>query len=105
MTRKGGNETKGGFYWKKGDWEIVTVEGKKGMLPGTENVEYIRIPALLFIPVALTISVVYVVFLPFVGFAMLGKAVTTKSRLEWRHFRHTPGKEMAAQTSGEKHGR
>ncbi len=34
MTRKGGNETKGGFYWKKGDWEIVTVEGKKGVLPG-----------------------------------------------------------------------
>ena len=34
MTRKGGNETKGGFYWKKGDWEIVTVEGKKGILPG-----------------------------------------------------------------------
>lgn len=105
MTRKGGNETKGGFYWKKGDWEIVTVEGKKGMLPGSENVEYIRIPGLLFIPVALTISVVYVVFLPFVGFAMLGKAITTKTRKEWRSFRQTAGKKMAAETSGEKHTR
>ena len=105
MTRKGGNETKGGFYWKKGDWEIVTVEGKKGMLPGPEQAEYLRIPTILFIPVALTISVVYVVFLPFIGFAMLGKAVTTKTRQAWRHFRQTAGKEMAAQSSGEKHTR
>ena len=105
MTHKGGNETKGGFYWKKGDWEIVTVEGKKGVLPGTAEAEYLRIPTILFIPVALTISVVYVVFLPFVGFAMLGKAITTKTRQEWRSFRQTAGKKMAAETSGEKHTR
>lgn len=105
MTHKGGNETKGGFYWKKGDWEIVTVEGKSGMLPGTEQVEYLRIPTLLFIPVVLTMSVVYVVFLPFIGFAMLGKAVTTKTRQEWQHFRHTAGKEMAAESSGKKDAR
>jgi hypothetical protein len=105
MTRKGGNETKGGFYWKKGDWEIVTVEGKKGVLPGTAEAEYLRIPTILFIPVALTISAVYVVFLPFVGFAMLGKAVTTKTRQEWQRFHQTAGKKMAAQTSGDKHTR
>ena len=105
MTRKGGNETKGGFYWKKGDWEIVTVEGKNGTLPGPEQAEYVRIPTLLFIPVILTMSVVYVVFLPFIGFAILGKAITTKARLEWRHFRHTVGKEMAAESSGEKRTR
>ena len=102
MTHKGGNETKGGFYWKKGDWEIVTVEGKMGMLPGIEQVEYLRIPTLLFIPVVLTMSVVYVVFLPFIGFAMLGKAVTTKTREEWRNYRHATGNQMAAQSSGKK---
>ncbi|HKT11063.1 MAG TPA: hypothetical protein VJW77_04480 [Terriglobia bacterium] len=102
MTHKGGNETKGGFYWKKGDWEIVTVEGKKGVLPGTEQVEYLRVPTLLFIPVILAMSVVYVVFLPFIGFAMLGKTMTTKMRQEWRHFRGTAGKEMAAESSGKK---
>ncbi|HET7214294.1 MAG TPA: hypothetical protein VFL79_11935 [Terriglobia bacterium] len=102
MTHKGGNETKGGFYWKKGDWEIVTVEGKKGVLPGTEQTEYLRVPTLLFIPVILAMSVVYVVFLPFIGFAMLGKAMTTKTRQEWRHFRRTAGEEMAAESSGKK---
>jgi hypothetical protein len=102
MTRKGGNETKGGFYWKKGDWAIVTVEGKTGTLPGSQDEEFIRIPGLLFIPVALTISVVYVVFLPFVGFAMLGKVAATKTRHEWRHFRQTAGKKTAVQTSGGK---
>lgn len=33
MTTKGGSETKGGFYWKTGAWEIVTVEGNRGALP------------------------------------------------------------------------
>lgn len=79
MKHKGGSETKGGFYWKKGAWEIVTVEGKTGMLPGTEESEYIRVHGLLLLPVALIISIAYVVFLPVVGFAMvfgtLGKKI------------------------------
>ena len=28
LTYKGGNQTKGGFYLKKGEWEMVTVDGK-----------------------------------------------------------------------------
>jgi hypothetical protein len=105
MARKGGNETKGGFYWKKGDWEIVTVEGKRGTLPGSEEVEYLRIPGILFVPVALTISVVYVVFLPFIGFAMLGKVIATKIRRELRRSHGPVSEKLAAQASGEKHMR
>lgn len=80
MAHKGGNEVKGGFFWKKGDWEIVTVEGRRGRLPGTEEAEYLRIPALLFIPVALTLGAAYVIFLPFIGFAMLAKVIVQKLR-------------------------
>lgn len=71
MKHNGGCETKGGFYWKKGSWEIVTVEGKSGTLPGQSDCEYMRVPGLLLFPVALIISVAYVVFLPLVGFAMV----------------------------------
>ncbi len=71
MKHKGGNETKGGFYWKKRAWEIVTVEGKTGTLPGDEKSEYLKIHGLLLLPVALVISIAYVVFLPVVGFAMI----------------------------------
>ena len=94
MARKGGSETKGGFYWRKGDWEIITVEGKKGMLPGAEKDEYLRIPGILFVPVALTLGGLYVVFLPFIGFAMLLKATVTKVRRELRHSHEEVGEKL-----------
>ena len=47
MRHKGESETKGGFYWKRGEWEIVTVDGKRGTLPGPGDAEYIRVPGLL----------------------------------------------------------
>lgn len=105
MTRKGGSETKGGFYWKKGDWEIVTVEGKRGVLPGTEKAEYLWIPALLFIPVALLISIAYVIFFPFVGFAMLAKVVTRKLRIVLRGAHRASMEKLAPHAAGEKHSR
>ncbi len=80
MVRRGGSETKGGLYWNKGEWEIVTVEGKKGILPGTADVRYLRIPMILFAPVAMIVSIAYVVFLPFVGFAMLLAVIVKKIR-------------------------
>lgn len=71
MTHIGGSETKGGFYWKKGAWEIVTIEGENGRLPGGNNESYLRVPGLLVVPLALVISIAYVVFLPVIGFTML----------------------------------
>ena len=67
----GGTTVKGGFYWHTADWEIVTVEGRKGMLPGGAESRYVRLPTLLFIPFALTLGALYYIFLPFIGFAML----------------------------------
>ncbi len=78
MRHKGGSETKGGFYWKRGEWEIVTVDGKSGTLPGPADAEYIRVPGLLVIPIALIVSIAYVVFLPLIGFAMLFHALAGK---------------------------
>jgi hypothetical protein len=79
MTYKGGSEAKGGFYWKRGDWEIVTVDGAKGKLPGPSEADYVRIPGPLLLPVALVVSIAYVVFLPLVGFAMLFRAAAGKT--------------------------
>ena len=104
MTLKGGSEAKGGFYWHKGDWEIVTVEGKAGTLPGTEKVEYIRIPGILFVPVALIISAAYVVFFPFVGFALLAKVVTRKLRIVLGGTRQLEAEKLAPHAAGHKRG-
>jgi len=76
---KGGENTKGGFYLKKGEWEIVAVEGKNGMLPGGVECEYIKLPALLFVPLAMVMGALYVIFLPFIGFAMLFAMIARKA--------------------------
>jgi len=78
MLRKGGTKTKGGFYWKKGEWELVTVEGKSGTLPGREVVEYLWIPAIFFAPVALIMGLAFYLFLPFIGFGMLISVLVKK---------------------------
>jgi hypothetical protein len=105
MTLKGGTETKGGFFWRKGEWEIVTVEGKTGTLPGTGKAEYVRIPVVLVIPLAMVISVVYVIFFPFVGFYMLAKAGAGKLRIALRGAHGPAAEKLAVQASGEKHTR
>ena len=75
-TYKGGDDVKGGFYWKRGklDAEIVPVEG--GKLPGGPDVTFVRVvwPALLV--VAPVLGGAFAMFLPFIGVAMLIAYVT-----------------------------
>lgn len=71
MVCKGGSMTKGGLYWKKCEWEIVPVEGKNGILPGTQDIEYLRIPVVLVPPLALVLGLSLYLFLPLIGFVML----------------------------------
>ncbi len=78
MVRKGGSKTKGGMYWKKGEWEIVTVERTNGTLPGTDEDEYLRIPGILFAPLALVLGLGFYLFLPFIGFAMVVSLIGKK---------------------------
>jgi len=79
LNHKGGENTKGGFYLKKGEWEIATVDGKNGTLPGGVECEYIKLPAILFVPLAMVMGALYVMFLPFIGFAMLFAMIGKKA--------------------------
>lgn len=79
LTYKGGDPAKNCFYWKKGEWEIVTVEEENGRLPGGADSEYIRVPGLLLLPAALMLSGLFVIFLPFVGFAVIFVLIAMKA--------------------------
>ncbi|RMF90875.1 MAG: hypothetical protein D6736_06010 [Nitrospinota bacterium] len=71
MTRyHGGERVKAGYYWNISRWEIVTVPPPGGVLPG-EHASYLRLPLLLVALFAPLIGGLYVIFLPFIGFAML----------------------------------
>ncbi len=77
---QGGANVKGGFYWNTAKWEVVTVDGKKGTLAGGPAENYLKVPALALIPLAVGFSAVYVMFLPFIGFAMMLSLVARKVR-------------------------
>lgn len=68
---QGGDEVKGGFYFNTNQKDLVTVENDLGLLPGDETDIYMRVPLPVMLAVGPIIGLVYVIFLPFVAFAMV----------------------------------
>ncbi|HET7787513.1 MAG TPA: hypothetical protein VIR81_05605 [Myxococcales bacterium] len=67
---EGGTEVHGGYFWHVGKWEIATVSGETGTLPGTEKDKYIHTPTPLLFVGAPVMGAAFALFLPFLGFAM-----------------------------------
>lgn len=81
MAYTGGTNVKNGFYWSMQAWDMAMVPAEGGLLPGDAARTYTRIPTLLFLLLAPAMGALYVVFLPFVGFAMvLGYALRAAKR-------------------------
>lgn len=71
MTRyNGGNEVKGGTYWNVKSWEVSTVGGDRGRLPGYPTARFVRVPFLALLVLAPAMGGLFAIFLPFIGFAM-----------------------------------
>jgi hypothetical protein len=69
---QGGTQAPGGYYWSPRHWTVELVPEGGGVLPGAGE-PYRRIhwaAALLLAPV---LGGLFVVFLPFIGFALLGQ--------------------------------
>lgn len=72
MTRYHGEDrVKGGLYWNLTRWQIVTIDGDGGVLPGEAETRYVRVPALMMLVLGPIMGGLYVMFLPFIGFAMI----------------------------------
>ncbi len=71
LRHHGGTSVKCGFFWNPARWEIVTVPKEGGVLPGGPEHRYVRIPIVLLLVVAPVMGGLYVVFLPFIGFALV----------------------------------
>jgi hypothetical protein len=67
---EGGSRVKGGFYFNQQSWDLVTVSGKHGVLPGTSRDLHLKIPVLLMLLGAPVIGATLVMFLPFAGIAL-----------------------------------
>ena len=66
----GGTKVQGGYYWHVGTWEIATVRGETGTLPGGPQDRYLHAPLPVLFVAAPVMGAAFAMFLPFIGFAM-----------------------------------
>jgi hypothetical protein len=77
----GGTKVEPGFYWNTGDWSIVTVEKEPRPLPGGAGQTFVKVPAAGMLLLAPMLGLSFVIFLPFVGFAILARQTARKAVL------------------------
>ena len=89
MAHKGGTKVNFGFYWSVQAWDMAMIPAEGGHLPGSVDRSYVRVPTFLFLVMAPVMGALYVVFLPFAGFALLighlGRAVKTLATDAFMH--------------------
>jgi hypothetical protein len=71
MAYTGGTTVKNGFYWSMKAWDMAMIPAEGGILPGGSDRSYTHIPTFLFLLMAPFMGALYVVFLPFAGFALV----------------------------------
>jgi hypothetical protein len=76
----GGSEVKGGYYFRLGEWEITTVSGETGTLPGGPEEQFVRAPVAALLIGAPVLGAAFAMFLPLVGFLMPIYAVAKRLR-------------------------
>jgi hypothetical protein len=73
---RGGDMVRGGYYWNMQKWDATFVEGKEGALPGSAKETYRRVPVPLLLLGAPIMGALFVMFLPFIGIALLVQQMT-----------------------------
>ena len=89
MAHNGGTKVNYGFYWSAKAWDMAMIPAEGGLLPGGSDTHYTRIPTFLFLLMAPVMGALYVVFLPFAGFALVaGHALRAAKTLAMDSFMH-----------------
>jgi hypothetical protein len=74
----GGTKVSGGYYWNARGWSVEVVGGEGGTLPGDAKARYLKVPFPLLFVVVPMMGALFLVFLPFIGFAMFAYAIAKR---------------------------
>ncbi len=69
-TTTGGMQVRSGYYWNMGKWEVIPVARDGEALPGARSDKFLRIPLIAVLAILPIMGGLFVVFLPFIGFAL-----------------------------------
>jgi hypothetical protein len=72
-TKRAGETAKVGFYFNLKTWELNLHKTELAKLPGGETDRYMRIPAVALLLLGPVMGFFFVIFLPFIGFALVAR--------------------------------
>jgi hypothetical protein len=72
-TTSGGSAAKSGYYLSRANWEIVPVRHDGERLPGGSADHFVKVPLAVVFTVMPVLGGLMVVFLPFIGLALVAK--------------------------------
>jgi hypothetical protein len=72
-TKKAGDAAKVGFYFNLKTWELNLHRTDGDALPGGAEDRYMRVPALALLLLGPAMGFFFVIFLPFIGFALVAR--------------------------------
>ena len=78
-TRRAGEAAKVGFYFNLRSWEMDLHRKDGGALPGGEQDRYMRVPAVALLFLGPVMGFFFVIFLPFVGFALVVRELSHRA--------------------------
>ena len=89
LKQTGGTKARNGYYLNLASWELIPAKTDQ-ILPGAGDQKYLRVPALALFVLAPFLGALFVVFLPFIGFALvlgyvgqrIGEAVGLRRKAE-----------------------
>ena len=80
MTTYGGNsKVKGGYYFSTTTLGVEVIGDEGGTLPGPATTRYVSVPFPLLFVVVPVVGLAFLMFLPFIGFALAGYAIVRRA--------------------------
>jgi hypothetical protein len=89
-TKRAGEAAKVGFYFNTRTWEMDLHRKDGGALPGGEHDLYVRVPALALLFLGPVMGFFFVIFLPFIGFALVARELGRRAAALFGRKARTP---------------
>ena len=77
--QQGGDKVNAGFYLNLDSWQVTTLSGEGGTLPGSKDTQFLRVPLPVLLAAAPMMGAAFAMFLPFIGLALVADYAVKKT--------------------------
>jgi hypothetical protein len=95
---QGGDKVSAGFYLDLDSWQVTTLSGSGGTLPGDAGALYLRVPLPVLLAMAPMMGAAFAIFLPFVGIALVTDYAVKRTWKAGRAALHASATALGPQT-------